>query len=917
LWTHPGPPYVTASNLCNKVRFGWLTKPGASHAGANPEAGSELQGGATAVGTYHYPGAECAHLRMPPPPPSPSPSPPPSPPPPPSAPPSAVLIAQDHYCSNRICSTGCAGSTLLPQGARTPADCMAYVRSIAPPDQFNSTIVKEFGTNPSACRPDASLLASLRSVHGAEATFLASSRTMVINKNICSNPRTRVRSTAAVREVHTRSNLVLLDAELQPLGEYPLRPFGQQSAQNYKLPFQPEDVRLLGARSQTLITFTTPPWWRAKAAYHFVGRLSFDPERREFQVAEVKPLASERNAGLVLLPEPDGAALPALMGRPSFIEMTSVSPPTFRRADGSSCVAEDRLPSAFDTRQAHHLHNSINPLWLPRLNGYLVMMHRHYRYGGARFYFGSGYRHIFLLTDRAFRVLRFSRELCFDAILRGGGRGGGRVEHEHEGATEPCDSIQYVMSAIQSRDELVLSLGVDDCYGALVRLPLRRLDDLLEFTGDATASITSASASASASSAFLPLRHPPHCGMRLLDAHPHDAGLLRQSIGWLRAKMAWGSPAYAQRPAATMTRDFRSLPTALLAYGQKAFGSAAELDATLRATPPPETFNWRCSPWRQVRFLLVAPPRDNSLKRLRGEYAQPGGADPYGVCRLPHRQSPPPFVIDVGANLGDVTIAVTKLHPTATVLAIEPAPLTFFYLLWNLHLNGIDLDLPYNASPVALRSDQPLREWIRQQRHEPRQQRHEPRQHNLEGSTRVLPLQRVAEAQDATMYQGESDLLNAVGLSEEEEKRHGDPRGRLGIGHFGSMPTSWRATRVRALNLPRLLQECNRVVDMLKVDCEGCEYRLLPQLDQLGWLKRNRVRLLGGELHQKWQPSRFSEAQLNATAAALHERACASTALLGSGSSRGGTVSGDTPSASTGTGGAKGRAKQASETFRC
>lgn len=45
-------------------------------------------------------------------------------------------------------------------------------------------------------------------------------------------------------------------------------------------------------------------------------------------------------------------------------------------------------------------------------------------------------------------------------------------------------------------------------------------------------------------------------------------------------------------------------------------------------------------------------------------------------------------MVDVGANLGDQSIAAHLWDPGLQVLAIEPVPLTFLFLLLNLHLNA-------------------------------------------------------------------------------------------------------------------------------------------------------------------------------------------------------------------------------------
>lgn len=59
--------------------------------------------------------------------------------------------------------------------------------------------------------------------------------------------------------------------------------------------------------------------------------------------------------------------------------------------------------------------------------------------------------------------------------------------------------------------------------------------------------------------------------------------------------------------------------------------------------------------------------------------------DTYGVARWRGGR----WAVDVGANLGFVTIGLLKRHPSLMVLAIEPSPAVFRYLLWNLRANGV------------------------------------------------------------------------------------------------------------------------------------------------------------------------------------------------------------------------------------
>merc|ERR1712183_503311 len=74
------------------------------------------------------------------------------------------------------------------------------------------------------------------------------------------------------------------------------------------------------------------------------------------------------------------------------------------------------------------------------------------------------------------------------------------------------------------------------------------------------------------------------------------------------------------------------------------------------------------------------------LQWLREEAA----GDSYGVSNFAADAfATRSWAVDIGANLGLITIQLLKTYPSLRVLAIEPSPSTFRYLLWNLRANGV------------------------------------------------------------------------------------------------------------------------------------------------------------------------------------------------------------------------------------
>jgi len=63
------------------------------------------------------------------------------------------------------------------------------------------------------------------------------------------------------------------------------------------------------------------------------------------------------------------------------------------------------------------------------------------------------------------------------------------------------------------------------------------------------------------------------------------------------------------------------------------------------------------------------------------------------VYRLRHVREPPSgslrTVVDIGASVGFLAVLLGKLWPDSRVVAVEPAPANFRYLLWNIRENGV------------------------------------------------------------------------------------------------------------------------------------------------------------------------------------------------------------------------------------
>ena len=97
------------------------------------------------------------------------------------------------------------------------------------------------------------------------------------------------------------------------------------------------------------------------------------------------------------------------------------------------------------------------------------------------------------------------------------------------------------------------------------------------------------------------------------------------------------------------------------------------------------------------------PEKHQKISCFR-KFVAGNNSDPYALksLGLEGNLHPSPIFIDVGANLGLVSISLAKQWPFARILALEPAPATFRYLLWNLKENQVTSQAQHEWALVTL-----------------------------------------------------------------------------------------------------------------------------------------------------------------------------------------------------------------------
>jgi FkbM family methyltransferase len=235
------------------------------------------------------------------------------------------------------------------------------------------------------------------------------------------------------------------------------------------------------------------------------------------------------------------------------------------------------------------------------------------------------------------------------------------------------------------------------------------------------------------------------------------------------------------------------LPSHLMNLGEKLFGSRAKLDKILGTLSEPIAVNVTGN-----EILFVQNKNDSSVRMINNEFA----FDQYNLKGITSKSGG--MIIDIGANIGAVSISAAKMFPNLAIIAIEPAPITYFYFRINLYLNKIPV---HNSLPSA---DNPV------------------------GG--VYPKFAAIATDDSAgtvtvRYSPEKTQFAVVGASS------------------WRTPT-WETAEVHKFNVNKLLNRATSSfpVELLKIDCEGCEFWLLPRISEV-FSQKEVVKMVAGELH--------------------------------------------------------------------
>mmetsp|Transcript_141244 Transcript_141244/g.438938 ORF Transcript_141244/g.438938 Transcript_141244/m.438938 type:complete len:353 (-) Transcript_141244:34-1092(-) len=194
---------------------------------------------------------------------------------------------------------------------------------------------------------------------------------------------------------------------------------------------------------------------------------------------------------------------------------------------------------------------------------------------------------------------------------------------------------------------------------------------------------------------------------------------------------------------------------------------------------------------------------------------------------LTNRVPPGGLALDVGGHVGRVAVLLAKLNPGARVVTFEPSEFNRFFLELNLALNGI----PFKPSGGVALSSGP-------------------------NATSTGPA--IVEVR-AEALAGSTGMQDFAFEPESADTSHLDPKHRS---------LYERLERVDTVTLEDALQRIGAgAVDLLKMDCEGCEYEVLSRLapETLG-----RLRHVCAEVHHDFDNEEVNQHETRL----LNEVAC-------------------------------------------
>jgi len=260
----------------------------------------------------------------------------------------------------------------------------------------------------------------------------------------------------------------------------------------------------------------------------------------------------------------------------------------------------------------------------------------------------------------------------------------------------------------------------------------------------------------------------------------------------------------------------QSLPPGLFELGMELFKTDERLQAVLAHTVTPQLVTLAGR-----KLCYVWSKSDSTVEMLSNEFGQ----EVYGL-RNTLRPTIDGVMVDIGANIGTFSIFAAITTVDLQVLAFEPTPTTFFYFACNLYLNNV------RRLTEA--------EWL---------------QGEPGGVFAIHGAVGASEGTTVIRYSETRTQLATVGSLTPDMEGREDLKG-------------WQSSSVKLYVPSKFLGD--RTVQLLKMDCEGCEFGAIPAMRDLIMDKTKVVKFVG-EFHLSLMEPGTKTAALKPDSTAVEE----------------------------------------------
>ena len=274
------------------------------------------------------------------------------------------------------------------------------------------------------------------------------------------------------------------------------------------------------------------------------------------------------------------------------------------------------------------------------------------------------------------------------------------------------------------------------------------------------------------------------------------------------------------------------LPSYLIDIGMHLFKTRERLTEFVNKIDNPKNISIE-----GCQMLLAQAKGDEGVANLKSEFA---GRDGYGLKNF--QQNSTGLMIDIGSNIGAISIYFAKQFPKWRVFSFEPIPTTYFISLYNVYLNNITR-LPFSFHHEHVHDHRSM--------------------HHLSGIS--------------------SSNCGVGAIDDVVEFKYLDEKSQVATQSKGGDVGDWHRVNTTILSISKLLSKISlntATIDFIKVDCEGCEFDLFPAMSKY-LVNKTFIKHLGAEIHQTliypktvtFAP-KPSKDQVTKTFSALQARGC-------------------------------------------